>query len=206
MEVSGAVHTADGNRPPELRKIAIAVNRFGRVSTLGLPTCEAEELESATSKGALRICRRALVGHGNFHAFVNFSGSHPVAVIGQALAFNSTHDGKPAILLHVYVSKPVQATVVVPFSIRRLPGDGTFGTVFTARIPKIAAHSGYVTSISLTFDRRYGYQGRQRSFLSARCAVPTGIPGAVFTLARGTFTFSNGQRLTQALARNCWVR
>jgi hypothetical protein len=36
--------------------------------------------------------------------------------------------------------------------------------------------------------------------------VPVGIPGAVFTLARGSFIFANGQHLSMALARNCWTR
>jgi hypothetical protein len=206
VEVSGAIGTADGNRPPELRKIAIAFNRFGRVSTAGLPACQADQLEQQTSNGAMRNCGDALVGHGRFRAYVNFAGSTPVAVVGRALAFNSTERGRPSILLHVYGSRPVQVTFVVPFTIRRLSGDGTFGTVFTAHIPKIAARSGYVTNLSLIFDRRYSYEGRQRSFISARCAVPVGIPGAVFTLARGSFTFSNGQRIVSALGGNCWAR
>jgi hypothetical protein len=205
MEVSGSIRTADGGRPPELRKIAIAFNRFGTVSTVGLPTCDSADLEQTTSKGALATCRDALVGHGHFRAYVTFPGQKAVAVVGEALAFNSTTKGKPSLLLHVYGSQPVQVTFVVPFAIRHVK-SGTFGTVFTARIPKIAAQSGYVTNLSLTFDRRYTYQGRRRSFLSARCAVPVGIPGAVFTLARGSFTFSNGQQLNSALARNCWAR
>ena len=40
MQVSGAIRTANGDRPPELRKIAIAVNRYGLVSTRGLPVCD----------------------------------------------------------------------------------------------------------------------------------------------------------------------
>jgi len=96
-------------------------------------------------------------------------------------------------------------TFVIPFLIRHID-SGTFGTVFTARIPKIAGESGYVTNLSLTFFRIYEYQGRRRSFLSARCGVPVGIPGAVFNLARGSFTFSNGQRLDTPLSRNCWAR
>ncbi len=206
VEVSGSIRTADGNRPPELQKVSIAFNRFGQVSTAGLPSCQADELEQTTSKGALRNCADALVGHGRFRAYVNFAGSAPVAVTGQALAFNSTTRGRPAILLQVYGARPVQVTFVVPFTIRRLAGHGTFGTVFTAQIPKIAARSGYVTNLSLIFDRRYSYHGQKRSFLSARCAVPVGIPGAVFTLARGVFSFSNGQQLSQALSRNCWAR
>jgi hypothetical protein len=206
MQFSGSIRTADGARPPELRKIAIAFNRLGRVSTIGLPTCESSELEQTTSKGALAACGDALVGHGGFRAFVTFSGLHAVAVNGAALAFNSIVHGKRSILLHVYAATPVQVTFVVPFTVRHLSGHGTFGTVFAARIPKIAANSGYVTNLSLTLDRNYSYNGKRRSFLSARCAVPVGIPGAVFTLARGSFTFSNGQRLSSALARNCWAR
>lgn len=206
MQVSGAIHTANGERPPELRKISFAFNRFGIVSTTGLATCDPDQIEQATSAGALSVCGDALVGHGGFRAYVNFPGSAPIAVQGKSLAFNAFVHGKRSILLHVYASRPVQVAFVVPFTVRHIPGDGTFGTVFTAKIPKIAARTGYVTNLSLTLDRRYAYHGEQRSFLSARCAVPVGIPGTPFTLARGTFEFSNGQRITSALNGNCWVR
>jgi hypothetical protein len=205
MQVSGSIRTANGARPPELQKISIAFNRYGSVSTVGLPTCDPSQLEQTTSKAALMACRSALVGHGSFRAYVNFPGLDAVAVVGEALAFNAIEHGRPAILLHIYGSRPVQVTFVVPFTIRHIK-NGTFGTVFTARIPKIAADSGYVTDISLNFSRRYTYRGQRRSFLSARCAVPVGIPGAVFTLARGSFVFANGQHLSTALARNCWAR
>jgi hypothetical protein len=36
--------------------------------------------------------------------------------------------------------------------------------------------------------------------------VPDGVPGTVFTLARGSFVFANGQRLTSTLERTCWAR
>lgn len=205
VEVRSAIHTANGAKPPPLRRISIAFNRYGRVSTVGLPTCSAEALEGMTSKGALENCRTALVGHGRFRAYVNFPGTEAVAVVGQALAFNGTFHNQPAVLLHIYNAHPVRVTFVVPFVIRHLR-HGTFGTAFNARIPKIAANTGYVTNLSLTFERRYRYRGRRRSFISARCAVPPGIPGATFTLARGSFVFDNGQRLSTGLTRNCWVR
>jgi hypothetical protein len=205
VEMSGAISTADGGQPPQLRRISIAFNRFGTVTTAGLPRCDAAELEQTTSAGAMAACRGALVGHGGFRAYVNFPGHRPVAVVGEALAFNATERGRRAILLHIYGARPVQVTFVVPFAIHHVD-KGQFGTVFTARIPKIAAHSGYVTDLSMTLGRRYRADGRRRSFLSARCAVPVGIPGAVFALARGTFVFSNGQHLSTALSRNCWAR
>jgi hypothetical protein len=205
VRVSGSIGTADGGSPPRLSRIAIAFNRYGRVSTRGLPVCDANELEQTTTEGARQVCGGSLVGHGKFKAMVAIPGRAPVPVVGDILAFNSSKEGRPALLLHIYGSRPVQVTFVVSFRIVRMK-EGTFGTVFVAHIPKIAAQLGYVTNVSLTFERRYIYQGHSRSFLSARCAAPPGFPGAVFTLARGSFTFSNGQRISTSLARNCWVR
>jgi hypothetical protein len=205
VRVRGAIGTADGRRPPELRKIAIGFNRYGRVSTRGLPVCLPGELEQTTSKTARERCGGALVGHGRFKANVELNGHEPFPVAGNALAFNSSRNGRPALLLHIYGSNPVQLVIVLDFKIVRLK-EGTFGTLFVARIPRIAAEVGYVTNLNLTFGRRYTYHGKPRSFLSARCAAPSGFPGAIFTLARGKFDFSNGQTISTAVARNCWVR
>jgi hypothetical protein len=205
VRVSGAIGTADGQRPPALNKVSIAFNRYGTVSTRGLPICTAGELEQTPSKIAREACGGALVGHGTYKAKVALPGREPFPVIGQALAFNSSKEGKPALLLHIYVSSPVKLVVVLTFRIVRVK-TGTFGTIFVARIPKIASQIGYVTNINLTFGRRYMYRGEERSFLSARCAAPPGFPGAIFNLARGSFTFDNGQRVSTSLARNCWVR
>ena len=206
VRISGAIGTADGERPPQLTKVAIAFNRYGSVSTAGLPTCDEGELEQTTSDTARERCGRALVGQGKFKANVDFSGHEPVAVSGDMLAFNAkTPAGKPALLLHVYGSHPVQLAFVLTFRIIHLK-KGTFGTIFVARIPDIASQLGYVTNVNLTFGRRYTYEGQQRSFLSAKCAAPSGFPGAIFTLARGSFSFTNGQHISTSLARNCWVR
>jgi hypothetical protein len=205
VRVSGAIGTADGQRPPELSKLAIAFNRYGRVSTEGLPVCEAGEIEQTTSKGAREACGGALVGRGKFRANVSLPGRDTFPVSGDMLAFNSSKNGKPAMLLHIYGSNPVQLVFIITFRIVRID-KGTFGTIFVAHIPKIAAELGYVTNVDLTFGRRYEYKGEQRSFLSAKCAAPPGFPGAIFTLARGSFSFDNGQRISSSLARNCWVR
>ena len=205
IQVRGAIGTADGARPPQVRKIAIAFNRQGRVSTRGLPVCERSELENTTSETALERCGAARVGEGKFRAAVDLPGLDKVIVDGDSLAFNSSKEGRPAMLLHIYGSRPVQVAFVLTFKIRRVR-EGEFGTVFVARIPKIASELGYVTNMNLTFGRRYEVDGEQRSFLSARCAAPAGFPGGIFTLARGSFTFSNGQRINSSLSRNCWVR
>jgi hypothetical protein len=121
------------------------------------------------------------------------------------LAFNGRSKGRPAILLHIYGSTPVDVTVVLAFVIRH-PAKGKYGTVLSTRIPRLASDLGYVTDVSLTFERTYRYKGRERSFLSARCAAPAGFPGALFSFTKGTFVFAGQRRISTTLTRNCTVR
>jgi hypothetical protein len=204
VNLSGSIRTADGSRPPQLRKMSIAVNRHGRLSTRGLPTCARQRLEATSSEVALARCRASLVGKGRFGANVDFPDVE-FPVQGRMLAFSTSHAGRPAIALHIYGTTPVEATVVLIFKITH-PEQGRYGTILTARIPRIAADLGYVTDLSLTFGRRYRHQGEAQSFISARCAAPAGFPGAVFNFARGSFSFANGQTVTTTLTRDCLVR
>jgi hypothetical protein len=205
VNLETAIKTTDGSRPPQLRKISFAVNRYGRISTVGLPTCRPALLESTPPQVALDRCRSALVGSGRFGANLEFPDRAPFPVEGRMLAFNGRAHGGPAILLHIYGSNPVKITVILTFTIRH-PAKGNFGTVLSTKIPRLAADLGYVTDVSLTFNRKYRYRGKQHSFLSARCAAPDGFPGAIFSFTRGTFTFAGGKQIITTLTRDCLVR
>jgi hypothetical protein len=199
------IKTTDGRRPPRLRRISLAINRYGKISTKGLPICRPGLLESTDPGTALARCRSALVGKGRFGANVEFPDRAPFPAAGKMLAFNGRVGGRPAILLHVHGSKPVEITIVLAFTIRH-PARGKFGTVLSTRIPDVASDLGYVTDVSLVFSRKYTYRGERYSFLSARCAAPTGFPGAIFSFTRGTFAFAGGKRIVTTLTRNCVVR
>ncbi len=205
VHLDTAIKTGDGSRPPQLRRITFGVNRYGRITTKGLPVCGSAELESTSSSAALARCRGALVGHGGFAADVALPDREPFPVHGRMLAFNGRVDGGPAILLHIYASTPADVTVVLPFAVRH-PKQGKFGTELSARVPRLASDLGYVTNVSLVFDRRYNYHGRRYSFLSARCAAPSGFPGAIFSFTRGTFEFAGGKKIVTTLTRDCVVR
>lgn len=205
ISLDGSVATADGSRPPQLRRISIALNRYGRLTTRGLPTCARGDLESTSSATALRRCRGALVGRGRFGADVAFPNLSPFPVEGSVLAFNGRVGGRLAILVHIYGKRPVRASLVLTFKVSHRR-RGTFGTVLSTTIPKIASDVGYVTDVALSFDRRYRVGGERLSFLSARCAAPAGFPGALFPFARANFLFANGQRLTSTVVRDCTVR
>lgn len=205
VSLTGSVGTADGRPPPQLRRMSIAVNRYGRFFTRGLPVCPPSQLEQTSTQVALDRCRGALVGRGRFGANIDFPTTTALPVEGRMLAFNSRVGNRQAILMHIYGTKPVQATFVLTFKITH-PQRGSFGTVLTTQIPRLASDLGYVTDVSMSFGRKYWYAGKRRSFLSARCAAPPGFPGAIFSFAKGSFSFAGGQRLTTTLTRDCRVR
>jgi hypothetical protein len=205
VSLGGTVGTVDGSPPPQLREITIAMNRAGKVFATGLPTCEASRLHQTSTEAALRICRPALVGHGTFAAKVDSSDAPLIPARGKVLVFNSRIGGRQGMLLHLYGSVPVRAAFVLPFKVERR-SKGEFGTVFSTRIPTLAADLGYVTEIKLTIGRRYRYAGKPRSFLSASCAAPAGFSDVPYQLAKTTFAFSDGTSLTSRLTRDCTVR
>jgi hypothetical protein len=205
IEVQGAIGTTDGTHPPAVQRIEIAINRHGRLSTEGLPACSGPLLQSTSSETALRRCRPALVGRGRFGADVEFPSTNPVHATGAMLAFYGKSNGKKAILLHLYATTPVRTTFVLPLTISNR-GNNLFGTVLSAKIPTLAGGLGSVTEIDLTIGRDYTYRGQRRSFISASCPAPAGFPGAVFSLARGSFYFVDGKKIETTLARDCRVR
>jgi hypothetical protein len=205
VDVEGAISTTDGSHPPPVRQIEIGLNSNGRLSTVGLPACNSPTLQSTSTKTAIERCGGSLVGRGHFAADVQFSSSSPVPATGTLLAFYGKQGGHRALLLHLYATTPVQVTFVLPLKILHR-SKGKFGTILAAKIPTLAGGLGSVTRIDLKLGREYTFRGRPRSFLSASCAAPRGFPGAVFTLARGSFSFADGRRLETTLARNCRVR
>lgn len=205
VHVRGAIGTTDGSHPPPVRRVEIALNRNGRLTTKGLPSCPSARLQSTSSDTALARCRPALVGRGSFGAKVEFPGVEPFPASGRALAFFGTRAGRPALLIHLYVTAPVQTTLVIALKISRRE-EGQFGNVLTARIPSLAGGLGSVTEIDLTIGRTYRFRGERHSFLSANCAAPAGFTGGIFPLARGSFYFADGRTIRTTLVRNCRVR
>ena len=205
IDVQGAIGTTDGSHPPAVRRIEIAINRHGRLSTQGLPACSGPRLQSTSTEAALNRCRPALVGRGHFGAEVEFSSPEPIPATGTMLAFYGKSNGQRALLLHLYITTPVRTTFVLPLTISQQTKD-LFGTVLSARIPTLAGGLGSVTQIDLKIGREYTYRGQTHSFLSASCPAPAGFSGGSFTFARGSFHFADGKRIDTTLARACRVR
>ncbi|HEX3240423.1 MAG TPA: hypothetical protein VHR18_09835 [Solirubrobacterales bacterium] len=204
LSVDGRISTTDGSHPPSLRRFELEFNRAGKITTVGLATCSAPQLQSTTSAEALAQCRPALVGEGSFAADVTAS-DNPIPARGRILVFNTESRGKPALLLHLYGTVPIQVTIVLPLEIQRL-AQGKFGTRMVTPVPKLAGGIAAITNLSLDVGRTYTYRGKRLGYLSASCAAPAGFPGAPFPFARASFRFADERVLTIALTRNCKVR
>ena len=205
LDVAGKISTIDGSHPPALKRIEIGLHRNGQLATVGLPACTTSDLQSTTTETALERCRPALVGRGSFKADFAFPGIDPVPASGPILAFNGRRACKPALFFHLYAASPARITFVLPLTITHRQGQ-RFGTVLAGDIPVLASGLGSVSDIDVAIGRTYTYRGKKRSYISAACAAPAGFPGAIFSLARGSFKFADGRTINATLSGNCKVR
>lgn len=203
VSVAGTVKTLSGQRPPALRLIRIELNRGGLLDSRGLPVCHYSQLVAAPPRVALESCKGALVGGGAYLAKTAFPEQETFPSEGEILAFNGVYEGQSAILAYVYGGDPAPITRIIVFRIHRTAG--TFGTVLTGTLPDAVNHYGYVVGIYMRLFRRYTVNGTPRSYLSAACAAPAGLPGAVFPFARATMKFADGRTLSSTLTRSCRV-
>lgn len=205
VTVDSSFATTDGSDPPpQLRQIAIAINKDGKIFDRGLPTCQVRRIQPSTIAAARRICGGAIVGSGHVQVRVALANQSPFTFKGPMLVFHATRaGGHRRLLAQVYGSKPPSAFVL---TFKIVPKKGTFGTLIKTSLPKPARQWAYVTHFDMKLRRIYSYRGRQHSFISAGCAAPAGFPGAVYPFARANFGFAGGKRVATTLVRDCKVR
>jgi len=204
VSVIGTIRTLSGERPPALRQITVAINRGGRLDAHGLPVCHRQDIQTSSTRQAMRACGPAFVGEGSYDADVAFPEQDAFPSHGRILAFNAVVAGKRAILAHVYGSHPAPITRIIVFHIRE--SSGTYGTILSGSLPPSLNHYGYLVRISLSLHRNFTYLGQRRSYLSAACDAPAGFAGATFPFAHASMTFADGRTLSSTLTRSCKVR
>ena len=194
--VGAKISALKASTPPQLKKIAIAINRAGHFSPGALPVCTVRDIQPSTTANALKTCGASLVGTGTFAAKILLPQQASFPAEGPLYAFNGTYEGRPAILAHVYGTNPVPTSFTLPFVITERKGE--LGTVLTASLTGVTGTAGYITRLSLDLGGAKGSKG----YLSAGCPAPKGFGGATFTFARATLNFGHGN-VVSALTRNC---
>jgi hypothetical protein len=200
VSVSGSFATVDGDRPPALQRLEIAINRHGRLDPRRLPSCPEGRLINATSEEALRGCGRARVGEGRMSSRVEFPETAPLPADGRVLLFNSRGRRGASVLAHVFGREPVPQATVLRFRVRR--GEGKWGVRLVAPFPPLVQGWGYVSSYRLRLGGSAAAPGGRR-YLTGSCAVPRGIAGAVFPLARLAYSFDGAPPMALTLERLC---
>ena len=197
----GEIKTTDGQAPPQLRTITLALNRNGRLDYRGLPACHYHQIHPASTREAIETCPDSVIGTGTFSANVLLPEQSPFPSSGAITAFNGLFHGRHVVFAHVFGTSPLPQSQVLVFELGRR--SGTFRTTLTAQLPRVAAEWGYVSGVSLTLSRVFRYKGRQRSFISAGCPAPSDFPGAIFSFARAGFGFEDGRTLQVTMTRSC---
>jgi hypothetical protein len=121
------------------------------------------------------------------------------------LVFNAKEGDRPVLFGQIYAPHPFATSFVIVFKLQRL-AKGTYGTALTASLPEALGSWGNLTGIEMTLQRRYSYKGKSHSYISAGCPAPEGAGQAAFALARTSFGFEGGQRLSSVLSGSCRVR
>jgi hypothetical protein len=203
VRVGGNVKTTEGVRLPQLRKIAVAINRAGKLYDNGLPTCKVSTIQPATEQVAKQRCGDSIVGDGHVTLVVRLPSQADYISRNNLLAFNGpTRKGKKLILAQVYSKNPPGA-IILTFTVNKHPG--VYGNVIETTLPKYAENWAYLTQFEMTLGRTYRWHGKQRSFISASCAAPAGLNGVLFPFGKATYSFAGGLVLSTKINRTCNV-
>lgn len=186
--LSGEVSTRDGTHPPAVQTLDLDIDRTIGIDAVGLPTCRAGQLQSRSSAAAKNACPQAIVGAGTAEVEVAFPDQAPFRSTGPLVLFNGGVRGRTTtVLLHAYVNVPAPTAIVTRATVTRIH-RGRFGLHIAVKVPKIAGGSGSVTDFDLEVGRKFTFEGRKKSFLTASC--PTGT-----WLTKGNVLFDDGTRL-----------
>jgi hypothetical protein len=205
VSVAGHITTTDESRPPQLKKLTIEINRHGRLDFQGLPVCAIGQIQPASNTRALAACRPALVGEGKFLGTITLPGALPYPIEGRLLVFNGKEGGRQVLLGHIYSPHPFATSFVMTFGIKS-NRHGQYGTTLSADLTKALGNKRNLTGIEMTLSRRYSYRGARHSYLSAGCPAPPGFKSAFFPLARTSFAFAGGTKLSSTLTSECRAR
>jgi hypothetical protein len=207
VSVGWDISTADESTAPKLKGLKVEINRHGRLDYRGLPSCPYPRIQPASTKRALSNCRSSLVGRGSFSAEIALKGQEGESYEtgGSLLLFKGEVKRKPVLYGQIYSPRPFATSFVIVFKLTE-KRKGTYGTVLSATLPKALRGWGNLTAIQMRLSRRYSYRGKRHSFLSAGCPAPKGFRVASFKLARASFAFNGGAKLSSTVSGSCRAR
>jgi hypothetical protein len=169
---SAAISTADGTHIPPAESTELLVDKHIAIDTAGLPTCSPGQLQASAPAAAMKACGDALIGRGTSTAQVQFPEQASFTAKGPLLAFNGPaepgYGGYHEQLYYVYANVPLPTALIAVAKVAK--ASGRYGYKISVSIPKIAGGAGSFSGAEFTIDRKWTYQGKEHSFLTAECA------------------------------------
>jgi hypothetical protein len=188
-QVFGKIKTSDGTHPSAFREAIFDIDRNVMVNSRGLPVCKPGQLEARDTRAALRVCGKTIVGSGKARAEIAFPEQTPIVVPSPLKVFNGgTRGGKTRLLIHTFITVPAPTAIVTDVTLKKVR-KGRFGLHGVAKVPVIAGGSGSALDFSFKINRKYGFKGKKRSFLMARC------PDGKFKVRTTRTVFKNEARV-----------
>ncbi len=190
------VHTRNHTQPPALSTLTFAFDKHGSINTKGVPTCSLATLEEATPTEARQRCAGALVGEGTGRAEVTLPGQKPITISSPISIFNAAPvGGQPSLIAHAYERVPKPQALVVPFTVKRIPG-GRYGYEAKLTLPPIAEGFGAALLAEATVGRTYARGGVKFGYAEAECS------GGRLQV-HGNLTFTDGSFAQSTLTSPC---
>ncbi|HEY5977956.1 MAG TPA: hypothetical protein VIT85_08875 [Solirubrobacterales bacterium] len=201
VRLHAGIRTAEGIPLPRVKKVSLELAYKGALDTRGLPLCRRADLRAADIREALSICGAALIGQGRLYARIFLPEQLPFGLHANLLAFNGkTSRGRTSVWVMAYSPNP-PVSFVLPFHVRR--EQGAFPTVLVSAIPSNVGPWPHFAQFNIVISRRFRYEGRTHSYLSASCPLPPRFTSGLLSLARATFTVADAPDLSVETVRTC---
>jgi hypothetical protein len=188
LTIAGTISRPDPTVPSPLRSIDLLLDRQLTVRTAGLPVCPLGKLNNgAPASYARKVCGPALIGSGTADETARFPEGSPIPPYERhfgVLLFN----GKRGVLLFSYNLHPAPG---------EFPSIVSIGSGRKLNI-RMGAGLGSTASFRFRLGRTWRNDGKQRSYLSGRCASGSFKNAITLDLASGAVSEATPQRCTKA--------
>jgi hypothetical protein len=192
------LRAVDGGVPVAVRQIVLEFDHDGRLGARGLPECDPELLAGKGPAEARSACGGSVVGEGHATAMIARPGQAAFTAGTGLTFFNGRRQGRlPTAIVHGRLLTPQPETFQIVVPIERRAGEYRYRA--TIDVPPIAGGFGSLVHLDGAVGRRYRFQGKRRSYLSARCG-----DGVLQT--HGRFAFVDGSIVDGSVQRGCTVR
>lgn len=164
----GTVNRGEAAALSALREMVVDIDGEVSLDAEGLPSCGARRLAGLGSSEVRRACRAAIVGRGTAEVALVPEGrkvSAPLTLVNAGV-----RGGTTTLLVHspVAAGSPEAEVVLATVKINKRPKK-ELGSRAIVRIPPIAGGGGALSSFSFELGHRFGFEGKERSYLMASC-------------------------------------